>query len=204
MKNGKDPYEVLGIAKTASKDEVKEAYRELAKKFHPDNYYGNPLAGLAGEKLAEINEAYDEIMGVSTDNGYTTTYSADKGTDGNGSYRNGERSYSGSGNAGGNAYGNGYKGGYDNAYGTGNGTYTQGGYRGTYGDNGGAYNGQNSDYNYYQGNVCNDRYGSYPPQQDYSYRNYRASSCSPCNLLSALCCMDCCCECMGGDCCPCC
>lgn len=58
----KDPYEVLGIPKTASDDEVKAAYRELAKKFHPDNYTDNPLSDLASEKMQEINEAYDTIM----------------------------------------------------------------------------------------------------------------------------------------------
>lgn len=57
-----NPYEVLGIQPTATDDEVKVAYRELAKKYHPDNYSNNPLSDLAEEKMQEINEAYDAII----------------------------------------------------------------------------------------------------------------------------------------------
>ena len=57
----RDPYSVLGISQNASDDEVKKAYRELARKYHPDNYQNNPLADLAEEKMKEINEAYDTI-----------------------------------------------------------------------------------------------------------------------------------------------
>ena len=58
----KDPYSILGVSRNASDDEVKKAYRELAKKYHPDNYADNPLSDLAGEKMREINEAYDQIV----------------------------------------------------------------------------------------------------------------------------------------------
>jgi len=57
----KDPYQVLGVSPAAGDDEVKRAYRELARKYHPDNYHDNPLADLAQEKMKEINEAYDTI-----------------------------------------------------------------------------------------------------------------------------------------------
>jgi len=57
-----DPYGVLGISPGASDDEVKKAYREMARKYHPDNYHENPLADLAQEKMKEINEAYDTIV----------------------------------------------------------------------------------------------------------------------------------------------
>jgi len=56
-----DPYSVLGVDPSASDEEVKKAYRELARKYHPDNYQNNPLADLAEEKMKEINEAYDTI-----------------------------------------------------------------------------------------------------------------------------------------------
>ncbi len=57
----RDPYEVLGVSRTASDSEIKSAYRELVKKYHPDNYANNPLADLASEKMKEVNEAYDTI-----------------------------------------------------------------------------------------------------------------------------------------------
>ena len=57
----RDPYSVLGVSQSASDEEVKKAYRELARKYHPDNYQNNPLADLAEEKMKEINEAYDVI-----------------------------------------------------------------------------------------------------------------------------------------------
>ncbi len=58
----KDPYEILGVPRTASDDEIKTAYRELARKYHPDKYTDNPLSDLAQEKMQEINEAYDTIV----------------------------------------------------------------------------------------------------------------------------------------------
>ena len=57
----RDPYSVLGVSPNASDEEVKKAYRELARKYHPDNYQNNPLADLAEEKMKEINEAYETI-----------------------------------------------------------------------------------------------------------------------------------------------
>ena len=59
----KDPYSVLGVKHDASDDEIKEAYRNLVRKYHPDNYSDdNPLKDLANEKMQEVNEAYDEIQ----------------------------------------------------------------------------------------------------------------------------------------------
>ena len=58
----RDPYQVLGVPSTATDDEVKKAYRDLARKYHPDNYHDNPLADLAQERMKEINEAYEEVQ----------------------------------------------------------------------------------------------------------------------------------------------
>jgi len=59
----KDPYSILGVSPGATDEEVKTAYRNLARRYHPDNYDdNNPLKELAKEKMQEINAAYDEIQ----------------------------------------------------------------------------------------------------------------------------------------------
>ncbi len=72
----RDPYEVLGISPNATDDEVKAAYRSLARKYHPDNYTGNPLSDLAQEKMQEINDAYDAIVRSRKNGGYAGGYSS--------------------------------------------------------------------------------------------------------------------------------
>ncbi|SNX53210.1 DnaJ domain-containing protein [Thermoanaerobacterium sp. RBIITD] len=73
-----NPYEVLGLKEGASIEEVKKAYRELVKKYHPDQYGDNPLRDLAEEKLREINDAYKAIMegntSTNSNNGYGRSY----------------------------------------------------------------------------------------------------------------------------------
>lgn len=147
MQNGKNPYQVLGISPNADKAQIKAAYRALAGKYQPSNFVGNPLADLAAEKLAEINEAYDELMGA---NSYSNTAQ--------------ERSYQQDAN---------------------------------YQQNNGNYNSS-----YQPADPCsNQQY----QQRDYGYnmnRPYAQRSCL--SDLSLLCCLDSCCECMGGDLCTCC
>ena len=76
-----DPYKTLGVSHDATDDEIKKAYRELAKKYHPDNYQNTPLSDLAEEKMKEINEAYDTILrqrqnggGGQSQGSYSTSY----------------------------------------------------------------------------------------------------------------------------------
>ena len=70
-----DPYSVLGITPEATDEEVKQAYRALARKYHPDNYQDNPLADLAEEKMKEINEAYEAITKMRAGGGYQASSS---------------------------------------------------------------------------------------------------------------------------------
>ena len=58
----KDPYKVLGISPSATDEEIKDAYRALVKKYHPDKFADSDLAELANEKMKEVNSAYDEIQ----------------------------------------------------------------------------------------------------------------------------------------------
>lgn len=57
-----NPYQVLDVSPSASNEEIKKAYRELSRKYHPDSYINNPLADLAEEKFKEVQEAYEQIM----------------------------------------------------------------------------------------------------------------------------------------------
>ena len=71
----KDPYQVLGVSPDASDDEIKAAYRNLAKKYHPDL---NPGDATAAKKMNEINAAYDQIKNPK----HNTTYESYSGTAG--------------------------------------------------------------------------------------------------------------------------
>ena len=58
----KDPYKVLGVSPKADDEAIKHAYRELARKYHPDRYTNSDLADLASEKMKEVNAAYEDIQ----------------------------------------------------------------------------------------------------------------------------------------------
>ncbi|MBO6011335.1 MAG: J domain-containing protein, partial [Oscillospiraceae bacterium] len=94
----KDPYSVLGVSPSASPEEIKRAYRDLVRKYHPDNYHDNPLSDLAQEKMKEINEAYDAIQ-----KGQASAQSSSGGgySSSSGGHSGGSSSYSGYNGAGG-------------------------------------------------------------------------------------------------------
>ena len=57
-----DPYQVLGVGRSASDDEIKKAYRSLSRKYHPDANINNPNKDQAEEKFKQVQQAYDQIM----------------------------------------------------------------------------------------------------------------------------------------------
>lgn len=79
----KDPYQVLGVTRESSEQEVTQAYRKLAKKYHPDL---NPGDSTAQKKMAELNVAYEEIKsGRARYQDYTNPKSSSHGSYHNGS-----------------------------------------------------------------------------------------------------------------------
>lgn len=210
-----DPYKVLGVSPSATDEEVKAAYRELAKKYHPDNYANSPLAEFANEKMKEINEAYDTIV----------------------SQRRGGKSGQSYQQPGGNPY-QGY------GYGYGGNPYRSSSFSDVrnlimanrIADaeqilNGVPMDGRNAEWYFLKGTVLykrgwleeasnhfsracqmdpgnpeyraamnqvvnqrNGQYGGYNPNMQRG-----AGGCNSCDVCSSLICADCCCECMGGD-----
>ena len=62
-----NPYQVLGVQENATQEQIRAAYVSLVKKYHPDKYQDNPLRDLAGEKIKEINRAYELLAKRSTE-----------------------------------------------------------------------------------------------------------------------------------------
>ena len=79
-----DPYQVLGISRGASDEEIKKAYRNLSRRYHPDANINNPNKAQAEEKFKQVQQAYDQIMkekqqGSSYGNGYGSGYGSSYG-----------------------------------------------------------------------------------------------------------------------------
>ena len=81
-----DPYKVLGVSRDANDDDIKKAYRALARKYHPDNYADSDLADLVGEKMKEINEAYDTIQRERANKGSSSSGYGSSSSGGNPGY----------------------------------------------------------------------------------------------------------------------
>ena len=91
-----DPYSVLGVSPSASEDEIKKAYRALAKRYHPDVNQGSPEAE---RRMKDVNEAYSAIMKMRRE-GTNSAY---------GGHEAGYGGYRGYGNYGGYGGGTGYE-----------------------------------------------------------------------------------------------
>ncbi|MDD5952876.1 MAG: DnaJ domain-containing protein [Oscillospiraceae bacterium] len=211
-----DPYKILEISPNATDEEVKEAYRKMAKKYHPDNYAGSPLADLANEKMKEVNEAYDQII----------------------SQRKQAKNGGQSGNAGGySAYG--YGTGYTGSSSSSNSSFTD--VRNLINNNriadaeqilnGVPQDQRNAEWYFLKGTVLYKRgwmdeayqhfsaavqmdpnnmeyrmaFNQVSNQRNGAYGGYNPgmqqnrSGCGACDVCSSLMCADCCCECFGGD-----
>ena len=99
----RDPYEVLGVSPGASDDEIKAAYRKLAKKYHPDLNNGSPEAEA---RMKEVNEAYTLLIKHKGQTGGPSGYGSAGGYGSGGSYGQS----GGSGSYGGGSHGGGYGG----------------------------------------------------------------------------------------------
>ncbi len=199
----KNPYSVLGVPKNATDEEIKNAYRELARKYHPDNYTDNPLSDLASEKMKEINDAYDAIMnerkGHTNKNSGSYNYSsassfpevrslinqgrleeAQEVLDGVAPNMRDAEWYFLNGTV---LYRRGW---FDSAF-TSFATACR-------------MNPNNPEYQNAYRNAQRQSQNQYNP-----YRSYgNAGNCNSCDCCTNLICADCCCECMGGDLIPCC
>lgn len=90
-----DPYKVLGVSRNASQDEIKKAYRKLARQYHPDMHPNDPNASA---KMNEINEAYDILTNPTKYARYRQgdgTYSDARGNGAYGGYNQQSSGYSG-------------------------------------------------------------------------------------------------------------
>lgn len=210
----KNPYEVLGISQNATDQEVKRAYRDLAKKYHPDNYQDSPLGELATEKMKEINEAYDEIQRMRKE-GTSYTQTANREYSSYNSYNSGNYTHTNFPDV--RNLINSRR--YDDAETILKGVpeerrdgewyflYGMIYYRRGFHDNASRFFTKA-----YEKDPSNpefrNAYESMNRQRAYSSpeyrRTYSSNGCSSCDVCTALCCMDSCCECMGGDCIPCC
>ncbi len=198
-----DPYKILGVSPSASDDEIKAAYRELAKKYHPDNYANNPLGDLANEKMTEVNAAFDEIMNSrrggsaygSTSYGYSqgsSDYSQIRSLIQSGnvteadnilsqiseSYRNAEWYFL----KGSVAYSRGW---LNDAY--------------NYFSRACSMDPNNREYSAALNQMNSQRGGYMNGSPSQHYNTSSNPGCSGCDMCQGLICADCCCECMGGD-----
>ena len=211
----KDPYQVLGVSPSATDEEIKDAYRALVKKYHPDKFADSDLAELANEKMKEINSAYDEIEKIRHGGGSQSR--SQQGSRGYGAYGGAYGGYNPGGSSKSEFYtrirqlintGNIFEAEQmllstpvANREGEWNYLYAcvmakKGYYADAqrYFDMACSYDPQNAEYS-----RARDFFRA-RSQQNGAYRTYQTSNgCCDMDCCTSLICADCCCECMGGD-----
>lgn len=195
----KDPYSVLGVNRNATDDEIKAAYRELARKYHPDNYADNPLSDLASEKMKEINDAYDAIM---NNRKGRKSAGSDFGSDSGSTDYPDVRNYIRQNRLDdAQALLDGVPANRRNAewyYLNGTVLYKRGWFDDAYSSFSTACNMDPGNAEYRNAYVQSQRYrGGFG--NNYNRSAGSGSDCSACDICQGLICADCCCECMGGD-----
>ena len=201
----RDPYEVLGVSRSSGMDEIKAAYRNLAKKYHPDNFSGSPLQEVANEKMQEINEAYDAILSGNTGSGsYRSSgsgyavndYSAVENCINSGRYDEAERILESMNDSSRDAHWYYLKGELN---------YRRGWTQQAYSYYSMAYNMQpgNPIYRDAFERIARNSHGGFRTGRTQSHGG-SAGACDGCDICTGLMCADCCCECFGGDLIPCC
>ncbi|HNX64725.1 MAG TPA: DnaJ domain-containing protein [Oscillospiraceae bacterium] len=200
-----DPYVILGVSPSATDDEIREAYRKMSLKFHPDRHSQSTLSDLAEEKMKEINAAFDRIMDMRRGGGeqkysYTSSqyYSGDNSvfseirsqikqgnlTDAENildqptTQRNAEWSF--------------LKGSVCYARGWLNEAFENF-------SNAVRLDPQNAEYNAALNSMINARQGNMNGNPNPYRGRDTVCGCSACDLCQGLVCADCCCECSGGD-----
>lgn len=203
-----DPYVFLGVDRNATDEQIKDAYRALARKYQDDSYTAGPLKDVAAQKMRELDEAYDAIMN-------------ERRGQGNASGKSQYRGYTNYGNAS-----------YD-AYSYGGSQFSDIRAKinaGRMDDAETILDGippaqRSAEWYFLKGQIQQRRgwfdeaYKNYssacqmdPGNREYAaafnalnqnarggYRETRGGGCGACDICSSLLCADCCCECMGGD-----
>ena len=194
-----DPYKVLGVGRSASDEDIKTAYRNLAKKYHPDRYDKDPaMAELASEKMQEINSAYDAIMEERKGGGSGSQYNGASSS----SYYDVRQLIKAGRITDAEEILNGVPAGSRSAewfFLKGSILYSRGWLEEAYNHFSRAcqMDPNNTEYRAALNQITNQRGGV--RTGGYQTNHNMARGCSGCDVCSTLICADCCCECMGGD-----
>ena len=187
-----DPYIILGVTPNSTDEQIKEAYRELAKKYHPDSHDDSAMRDYATGKMQEINQAYDTIVNERRSRGGSSNFNDIRRLIQQGRYDDAEVILNGIMSSGRTAewyflkgtifYNRGWLDDAENCFRT----ATQ-------------REPSNSEYAAAYNRLNNHRNGYTGGYNTTNVNRNSGCGCSGCDVCTGLMCADCCCECMGGD-----